>query len=82
MNKRIRELMLKADYVAPELAPRAIKLVELLVEDFIGILEHELQLEHQRKANAFNEFDRRWHEGKITHFTKLLKQTKERYDNN
>lgn len=33
MNPRIRELMLEAGYAAPELAGRAIKLTELLVNE-------------------------------------------------
>ena len=35
MNERIRELMIKADYPAPELALRAQALVELIVQDLI-----------------------------------------------
>lgn len=37
MNKRIKELMLEAGYVAPELAPRAQKLVDLVLADCIEI---------------------------------------------
>jgi hypothetical protein len=33
MNERIRELMIKADYPAPELALRAQALVELIVKE-------------------------------------------------
>jgi hypothetical protein len=33
MNERIKELMLEAGYAAPELAGRANKLVELVVEE-------------------------------------------------
>lgn len=33
MNQRLRELMLEAGYAAPELAARAGKLAELIVED-------------------------------------------------
>lgn len=33
MNKRLEELMLEAGYAAPELAGRAQKLVNLVVED-------------------------------------------------
>ena len=39
MNERLRELMLKADYPAPELAGRAQKLAELIVADCIKIVE-------------------------------------------
>lgn len=34
MNKRVRELMIEAGYAAPELAGRANKLVELMIEEF------------------------------------------------
>jgi hypothetical protein len=37
MNDRIRELMIEAGYVAPELAPRAQKLVDLVLADCIEI---------------------------------------------
>ena len=37
MNKRIKELMLEAGYVAPELAPRAQKLAELIIRECIDI---------------------------------------------
>lgn len=46
MNKRIKELMLEAGYAAPDIAPRAQKLVELIVKEcvscstFIGITTH------------------------------------------
>jgi hypothetical protein len=33
MNEQLRQLMVEADYPAPELAPRAQKLVELIVRD-------------------------------------------------
>ena len=39
MNERIRELMIKADYPAPELALRAQALVELLLQDCMSICE-------------------------------------------
>jgi hypothetical protein len=37
MNERIRELMVKADYPAPELALRAQKLAELIVRECVAI---------------------------------------------
>ena len=39
MNERIRELMIKADYPAPELALRAQELVELILQDCMSICE-------------------------------------------
>jgi hypothetical protein len=41
MNERIRELMIKADYPAPELALRAQALVELLLQDCMSICEEQ-----------------------------------------
>jgi hypothetical protein len=41
MNKRIRELMIKADYPAPELALRAQALVELILQDCMSICEEQ-----------------------------------------
>jgi len=38
MNKRLRELMVEADYPAPELALRAQRLAELIVAECLGIV--------------------------------------------
>ena len=35
MNKRLRELMVQADYPAPEIALRAQKLAELVVDEML-----------------------------------------------
>ena len=40
MNPRIRELMIQAGYVAPELAGRAHKLAELLIQECAYIVEN------------------------------------------
>ena len=45
MNERIRELMIKADYPAPELALRAQALVELIIMDVANKLEPVLASE-------------------------------------
>lgn len=37
MNEKLRELMVKADYPAPELAKRAQALAELIVRECAGI---------------------------------------------
>ena len=37
MNERIRELMIQSDYAAPEIALRAQKLAELIVQECAGI---------------------------------------------
>jgi hypothetical protein len=39
MNERLKELMIKADYPAPELALRAQALVELILQDCMSICE-------------------------------------------
>ena len=49
MNEQIRELMVQADYPAPELALRAQKLAELIVRECIELNKQEL---------AFNAFER------------------------
>ena len=40
MNERIKELMKQADYPAPELALRAHKLAELIVEECASVCEN------------------------------------------
>ena len=40
MNERLKELMLKAGYAAPELAGRANKLAELIVMECLSICEN------------------------------------------
>jgi hypothetical protein len=39
MNERLRELMVQADYPAPEMALRAQKLAELIVKECINKIE-------------------------------------------
>ena len=39
MNERLRELMVQADYPAPEMALRAQKLAELIVVECLGIVD-------------------------------------------
>jgi len=38
MNERLKELMIQADYPAPELALRAHRLAELIVAECLGIV--------------------------------------------
>ena len=38
MNERLKELMIQADYPAPELALRAHRLAELIVQECIDII--------------------------------------------
>ena len=46
MNERIRELMIKADYPAPELALRAHRLTELIIQECRDIIEQDMKLAH------------------------------------
>jgi hypothetical protein len=39
MNERLKQLMIQADYPAPELALRAHKLVELILQECMSICE-------------------------------------------
>ena len=44
MNERIRELMVQADYPAPELALRAQKLAELIVRECAGLVDNKIEV--------------------------------------
>lgn len=56
MNERIREIMLEAGYAAPELAGRANKLVELLLNECISIAEQE-RAEYEKHRKSTFDFD-------------------------
>jgi hypothetical protein len=49
------------------------------VEECAGILETEIELVKGYKSTACNEFDVRWHEGKIEHFAKLVEKSKKHF---
>lgn len=51
----------------------------LMAKEFIDIYRNEISLCEQYKATSFNDFDRRWHEGKIEHFHKLIGKTKKHF---
>jgi hypothetical protein len=42
MNERIKQLMLEAGYVAPEIAGRAHKLAELIIDECVDIIDVEV----------------------------------------
>jgi hypothetical protein len=46
MNERIRELMIKADYPAPELALRAHRLAELIVAECLDACSRANEIRH------------------------------------
>jgi hypothetical protein len=83
MNERIIELAYKvvseADIdmnIPPEFYA---KFAELIVAECIGILETEIELVKGYKSTACNDFDVRWHEGKIEHFAKLVEKSKKHF---
>ena len=55
------------------------KFAELIVFECIGILETEIELVKGYKSTACNDFDVRWHEGKIEHFAKLVEKSKKHF---
>ncbi len=55
------------------------KFAELIVRECIGILETETELVKGYKSTACNDFDVRWHEGKIEHFAKLIEKSKKHF---
>jgi len=55
------------------------RFAELIVKECIGILETEIELVEGYKSTAHNDFDVRWHDGKITHFTKLIEKSKKHF---
>ena len=88
MNERIRELWSQAgghydsgnQHTWPQYTiddPE--KFAELIVRECIGILETEIELVKGYKSTACNDFDVRWHEGKIEHFAKLVEKSKKHF---
>ena len=80
MNERIQELM-KQSMVEYQFQHRFSpeKFAELMVRECIGILETEIELVKGYKSTACNDFDARWHEGKIEHFAKLVEKSKKHF---
>lgn len=61
MNERLKELMLEAGYVAPELAPRAQKMIDLVLADCIEICrqtyrDHDVNLSAEACAYLQDQF--------------------------
>ena len=52
---------------------------ELIVRECIDILETEIELVKGYKSTVCNDFDVRWHEGKIEHFAKLIEKSKKHF---
>jgi hypothetical protein len=55
------------------------KFAELIVRECIGILETEIELVKGYKSTACDDFDVRWHQGKIEHFAKLVEKSKKHF---
>ena len=81
MNKRIKQLAEQANLQDGWFCGQGNieKFAELIVAESIGILETEIELVKGYKSTACNDFDVRWHDGKITHFTKLIEKSKKQF---
>jgi hypothetical protein len=51
MNNRLKELMLEAGYAAPELAGRANRLAELIVNECAGLVGHVIMEDGTRRSD-------------------------------
>ena len=79
MNERIKEIAIKAKVEHCISHVRLQEFAELMTTEFIGILEYEIAMLEKYKTTSCNDFDRRWHEGKIVHFNKLIDKTKDHF---
>ena len=77
MNERIQEL--GKQVYGSQATEQEIKFAEMMTAEFIGLLEYEIAMLEKYKTTACNDFDRRWHEGKIVHFNKLIEKTKDHF---
>jgi hypothetical protein len=55
------------------------KFAELMTAEFIGLLEYEIAMLEKYKTTSCNDSDRRWHEGKIVHFRRMIGKTKDHF---
>ena len=81
MNERIKELAEQARLLTgwPVGEVEYQKFAELIVQECISILETEIELVKGYKSTACNDFDVRWHQGKIEHFAKLVEKSKKHF---
>jgi hypothetical protein len=82
MNDRLKELTVKAGF--PDWSNHAIEFeldqfAGLMTAEFIGLLEYEIAMLEKYKDTSSNDFDRRWHEGKIVHFRRIIDKTKDHF---
>jgi hypothetical protein len=50
-----------------------------MTAEFIGLLEYEIAMLEKYKTTSCNDYDRRWHEGKIVHFRRMIDKTKDHF---
>ena len=62
-----------------DLTKFADRFAELMTTEFIGLLEYEIAMLEKYKTTSCNDFDRRWHEGKIVHFHRMMDKTKDHF---
>jgi hypothetical protein len=82
MNERLKELTVNAGF--PDWSNHAIEFeldqfAGLMTAEFIGLLEYEIAMLEKYKTTTCNDFDRRWHEGKIVHFKRMIDKTKDHF---
>ena len=81
MNTRLRELMVEADYPAPELALRAQKLAELIVRECINICNQAILQNQDTLSNliTYDLAEKMIIHGAINQAQKLGKGIKEHF---
>jgi hypothetical protein len=52
---------------------------KLMTAEFISLLECEIAMLEKYKTTSCNDYDRRWHEGKIVHFRRMIDKTKDHF---
>lgn len=84
MNERSKKLADQAQYYAEYTTPQGLewlpafkeRFFKVMTKEFIGLLEYEIAMLEKYKSTSCNESDRRWHEGKIVHFRRMIDKTK------
>ena len=85
MNERIKVLAEQAGFIDRGTNHTAYmnfdheKFAELMTAGFIGLLEYEIAMLEKYKTTSCNDSDRRWHEGKIVHFRRMIDKTKDHF---
>jgi hypothetical protein len=81
MNERIKHLATEAKLLTgwPVGHVEYQRFAELMTAEFIGLLEYEIAMLEKYKTTSCNDFDRRWHEGKIVHFRRMIDKTKDHF---